>query len=239
MKINIVLIFLIGIFLSCNNNSEEKVHDKKEIKKKEQISISQKVICNCFDGIGSSKGDAPILKFSFSNNQSVIICGYKEDEIISEFDVFTCKDGTSISQYDATQNCHVRLKKDTIEIIELKNLPSTNWEWELMAIGKELIILKDSSIESLKQEPFFINPEISKEEQKEFLDDIEINKNNGLHQDWDWEEILAKLEILSLMQNKRAKEILFSIQEMTNYKFDGAISEQYKDAIATVEWMKK
>lgn len=239
MKINIILIIFIGTYLSCSSSSNGKVDDKKENKKKEQISISQINTCNCFDGIGSRKGDAPISKFSFSNNQSIIICGYKEDEIISEFDIFNCKDGTSISQYDATQNCQVRFKKDTIEIIEIKNLPSTNWEWELISIGKELIILKDSSIESLQQKPFFTSPKISKKEQKEFLDGIEINKNNGLQQDWDWEEILAKLEVLSLMQNQRAKQILFSIQEMTNYKFDGAIREQYKDAVATVEWMRK
>jgi len=238
MKPIISFLLLWVIFGSCGNT--QITNTKKELTSENQVQKEklETKTCTCFNGIGSAEGETPILSHSFSNDETIIICGYQEHELISEFDLFNCKNGNSIARYGAVQLCHITSKKDTIEIIELKNLPAANWEMRLMPIGRELIVIADDAIASLGQQAHFKNPEISLEQQNEFLDDLDLNKNNGLQHDWDWEEILAKLEVLSLMKNKRAKKFLFNIQEITKYQFDGALSEQYKEALANVNWME-
>lgn len=239
MKLTISLLLLWGIYASCGNT---QITNTKNVVTSENQDSKEKLEtknCTCFNGIGSTVGEAPILSHSFSNDETIIVCGYQEHELISEFDLFNCKNGNSLVRYGAVQICHIKSRKDTIEIIELKNLPATNWEMRLLPIGRELIVITDHVIASLGQQAHFKNPEISLEQQSEFLDDLDLNKNNSLQHDWDWEEILAKLEVLSLMKNKRAKKFLFNIQEITKYQFDGALSEQYKEALANVNWMEE
>lgn len=231
MQQNIFLLLLISLFWSCehNNNTENQTTENQE-------TISEQ--CECFNGIGATQGDKPIYDYSFSNNQSIAICGYQKEAVISEFDVFSCKDGSSIAQYNALQNCKIEFKEDTIEITELKHLPSSNWEIKLLPIKKELIVLIENAIKAQGQTPYFIQPDISIEQQNAFLDEITNTKNPELQKDWNWEMIVAKLEVLSLMQNPKAEQTLLEIQTLTNHTFDGAVMEQYKHAIANIEWIK-
>ena len=234
MQQNIILIILIGLLWSCDNNNAPTPENQTT---KNQETIVEP--CECFNGIGSTKGDAPIHNHTFSNNQSIAICGYQKEGIISEFDVFNCTNGNSIVRYSAIQNCKIKFQNDSIEITELKHLPSSNWEIELMPIKKELIVLTQNTIKAQGQTPHFIQPDISIEQQNEFLDEITSTKNPELQKDWNWEVIIAKLEVLCLMQNKRAAQILFEVQTLTNHTFDGAVMEQYKKAIENIEWMQQ
>ena len=74
-------------------------------------------------------------------------------------------------------------------------------------------------------------------EQNEFINDIILNKDNGMQYDWEWEEIIGKLELLSLIKNEKALEILLNLEKITNYQLDGAFKEQYNDAISNINWI--
>ena len=53
------------------------------------------------------------------------------------------------------------------------------------------------------------------------------------------EELLGRLEILALNDIKKAVDILNDFENYFNYKTDGAIAEQWKDAVATIKWIRK
>jgi len=202
--------------------------------------IGQADTCGCYNELGSVEGDKPIYSFKFNDDKIITICGFKEGDFISEFNVFDCSNGTSIVEYDATQNCQIKFTNNIIEILAFKNLPTKeNWGLQPTEISKEVIVLTSKGFESLGAKFSFSPPIIDKKKQNEFLEDILLNKDNGLHQDWSWEEIIDKLELLSLMNNEKAENILFNIEKLTNYQFDGGVKEHYRDAIAIIKWMKK
>ena len=72
----IILIFSITFLItSCNEKKRENIIETKtnsKVIKKEVKEIS----CKCFDGIGSSKDDNPILEMNFSNGQKISVCGF-------------------------------------------------------------------------------------------------------------------------------------------------------------------
>jgi len=84
---------------------------------------------------------------------------------------------------------------------------------------------------SLALEELGINAEIK------WPNDIILNKDNGMQYDWEWEEIIGKLELLSLIKNEKALEILLNLEKITNYQLDGAFKEQYNDAVSNINWI--
>jgi hypothetical protein len=202
--------------------------------------IAQNQNCLCIDGIGATTKDKPLERFNFKNGQSLIICGFKEDNFISEFNIIDCSTKRSISEYGALQTCSFEFKNDTLKIFELKTLPSgRNWKWQLEKISVEIFTIKKNKLVTIPQKAIFKHSEIliPNSEQVDFLDNILLNKDNGMQYDWAWEEIIGKLEFLSLIRNKKALDILTNLEKITNYKLDGAYKEQLNDAIATVNWV--
>lgn len=51
------------------------------------------------------------------------------------------------------------------------------------------------------------------------------------------EEILSRLEFLALNDFNEAVDILCDFENYFDYQTDGAITEQWKDAVATVKWI--
>jgi hypothetical protein len=64
-----------------------------------------------------------------------------------------------------------------------------------------------------------------------------LKKGNGFGSEW--ESDLGKLEVLSLLGNNDAWEILKNYEDFTRDTTDGALSEQWEDAVATVKWIKE
>mgnify|MGYP006207160851 FL=1 len=201
--------------------------------------IAQNKTCLCIDGIGSSRNDKPIKNFNFKNGQSLIICGFEENDLILEFNVIDCSTEKSISEYSAVQTCGYEFKNDTLKIFELKLLPSgKNWKWQFEKISVEIFTLKNNKIIKIPPKPiFYVDFQMSDFEQNEFINDIILNKDNGMQYDWEWEEIIGKLELLSLIKNQKALEILLNLEKITNYQLDGAFKEQYNDAVSNVNWI--
>mgnify|MGYP006155070387 FL=1 len=177
--------------------------------------------------------------FNFKNGQSLIICGFEENDLILEFNVIDCSSEKSISEYSAVQTCTYEFKNDTLKIFELKLLPSgKNWKWQFEKISVEIFTLKNNKIIKIPPKPiFYVDFQMSDFEQNEFINDIILNKDNGLQYDWEWEEIIGKLELLSLIKNEKALEILLNLEKITNYQLDGAFKEQYNDAVSNVNWI--
>lgn len=158
--------------------------------------------------------------------------------MISEFNVFNCKTGGQLVEYGAVQNCIVKKDELGLTITELKYLPAgENWKWEQVEIGLQQIFVNENELVVLEQKPAFEQVDIDESKADSFL--IELKNLKGTGKLDNPEEILGRLEILALNDFKNAVEILYDFENYFNYQTDGAIAEQWKDAVATVKWIKE
>lgn len=196
--------------------------------------------CECYQGISSSAGDRPVSNITFSNGIILTICGYMEEHVwgesamVSEFNVFDCRNGNVLAEYGALQLCNVYSTPDTLFIDETKSLPiGEDWNWEAVQISRQLFTVKNKRVVSPGAFPslgkFGIDPRL----QEVFLSELEA-KNNSTD---DWENDLGKLEALSILGNSRAWNILKNYDSFIGTAPDGAMAEQWKSAIATVEYL--
>ncbi len=221
---------------SCNNKTETKKPENKSTKTETKLI---KNTCNCFEGIGSKKGDTATLIINFTNGQNISVCGFVDKEmegtIISEFNVFECKTGKALTEYDAMQICRLQEKKDSLIIQELKYLPTgKNWTWNLIQIGEEIITIKDNKIFTTGSKAKLEKFTIDKNDAKIFLNSLVKGKGHSK----EWELEIGKLEVLTLLGNEKAKSILENYEEFTGQETDGAVAETWKDAKATTQWIK-
>jgi len=158
----------------------------------------------------------------------------EEGLIISEFNIFECETGKALVEFGALQICRIKETTDSIIIEELKYLPTgANWGFELVRIGEQVVSLQNENLVASELKPKFQGASIEKVRQKEFLKSISKRKGIGEN----WEEELGKLELLSLIGNRRAWKILKNYEKIKRGQMDGALAEQWKDAIANVEWI--
>lgn len=191
--------------------------------------------CKCYIGIGSDEKSIPIYKFSFNNGQKISICGYNEDDIVSEFNVFDCSNGNSLTEYKATQNCKIEFNNNQLDIFELDTFPSgKNWEWEVQKIGLQRISQINNHLVVHLQVPLNLTHYISIEEQILFFDSFKTME----YTKFETEELIGRLEILALTKNIEAEKILDNLKNDSNIILDGALKEQYNKAIDKINWMK-
>ena len=233
----IIILFVLFINFACKNKKEVNIYSNKTINTDTSNVIKT---CNCFDGIGSKMGDTPTMILTFSNGQSISVCGYLDKEmqgnIISEFNVFDCNSGKVISEYDAMQICRIIPKKDTLIIQALKYLPTgKNWKWNLIQLGEEIITIKDKKIISTGIKPKLEKFSINENEANFYLNSL--TKGKGHNKEWELE--IGKLEVLTLLGYKKAKIILENYEEYTGQETDGAVAETWKDAVSTTQWINK
>lgn len=148
------------------------------------------------------------------------------------------KTGEQIVEYGAVQNCIVKKDEFGLTITELKYLPAgENWKWEQVKIGFQQVYVKENKLVVLEQKPAFDQNKIDDSRANSFL--IELTNMKGTGKLDNPEEILGRLEILALNDNKKAVDILSDFENYFNYQTDGAIAEQWKDAVVTVKWIRK
>lgn len=240
MKIyRLTIIFICILTFACNNSSE-KNNSLTNAPNLNTLNTNKDNSCNCFDGIGSKKGDTATLVLNFTYGQSISVCGFVDKEmeglIISEFNAFDCKTGKSLTEYDAMQICRLVEKKDSLIIQELKYLPTgKNWTWNLIQIGEQIITIKDKKIFTTENNPKLEKFTIDNNKAIAFLDSLKKGKGHSN----EWELEIGKLEVLALLGNERAKYILENYEEFTGQETDGALAETWKDAKAIVQWIKK
>lgn len=210
-----------------------------------QQSVAQ-LNCPCYDGIGSSKGDAPVFTYSFDNGQSINVCGFVDHEmhdsneidkgfVISEFNIFNCESGYSYAQYDATEICRIKISNDSMRIEYLQYLPAgLSWEWELDVIANQFITTDENKLKITDLKPSY---------QKSNYDDDSVGKllktiESGRGMDNNAEIEIGKLKLLALNGNTKAREMLFNYEKLKQERADGAIAQMLSEAIATVKWVE-
>ncbi len=196
--------------------------------------------CGCFKGIGSFPGDKPSLILEMTDETTLSVCGfelerYSDNEIlISEFNVFNCQTGEMLVAYTAVQTCRVVKSEKVLQISELKLLPAgENWKWIQMKIGFQKILVKDENVVVQPQKPAFEKVITNKTEVDSFM--LELHKMKGTGKLENPEEILGRLEFLALNGVQEAKDILYDFENYFNFLTDGAVAEQWSDAVATVK----
>ncbi|KMQ67365.1 hypothetical protein [Chryseobacterium koreense] len=231
-----IAIIISAIFLVSCNKGKSKLNQENITNSKTENS------CKCFDGIGSSKNDEPILTYTFENNKSVSVCGFVDKEmqeqgiIISEFNIFDCETGKSFAEYGALKICKIVENKNELKILELRYLPiGKDWNWELIEIGEQTIKPIENQLKTSELKPKIQNFAIDKKQADEFLNSLKPNE--GFNSDW--ELIIGKLEALSTIGNEKAWNILKDLENFTGQKFDGALAETWKESVESVKWIRK
>lgn len=235
------LLSVLFLFIGCTTETE-KTNEKYNILFNSNDDWEDSgVDCMCFNGIGSSEGDEPILVSKFSNGTSLSLCGYfdkgAQDQglTMSEFNVFNCITKEALVEYDALQTCRIEEKKDVLLIRELKYLPAgEDWDWEMVQISRQEISLIDGEINVSDPIPDLAKFEIDEAIQKEFIGNFKSGSGFGSES----ESEIAKLEVLSLIGNENAWNILKNYEKFSGEYADGSLSEQLNDAVATVNWIK-
>ncbi|WP_167618206.1 hypothetical protein [Maribellus sediminis] len=206
--------------------------------------LGQTKECNCFAGIGSSENDKPSLIVELSNGVNLTVCGYKHKEIsdkeiiISEFNIFDCKTGKSLAEYGAVRTCTVKFDSGKLFITELIGLHvGENWEWQLVPLSQEQITGKDEGVVISSPKCVYEKIDVPNAKVDKFMEEVQELKGKGYNKNHDL--IMNKLTYLALNGNSKARNILTNFDTYFNCTPDGALAEQWSDAIWAVSWVKK
>ena len=204
------------------------------------ISNQTMTSCSCSDGIGSKNGDQPNIIYKFSNGKSVAVCGFvekiTEEFTVSEFNVFDCSTGKSLTECDATQICKIVEGKDTLLIEEYKSLPVLqDFKWKLIKISDQLVTSDSTNIYVSRKMQNVAKFSIDEKTSNQFLKSLKSGKGF----DANWEREIGFLEALSIQGNHKAWKILKNYESFKGKETDGAIAEAWKDAVSTVQWLRR
>jgi hypothetical protein len=98
---------------------------------------------------GTPEGQRPDTAFTFSDGHKIILCGFKEvdnkQRYFSEFILQVCGQDSIVGFWGAVQTCRLSKVKDTLQIVEVKNLPTgtrrsfvrTDWYIEKISFKQE------------------------------------------------------------------------------------------------------
>jgi hypothetical protein len=206
--------------------------------------LGQSKGCRCFDGIGSSSKDTPILVAKFPNGQILSVCGYLEkrnsttEALLSEFNIFNCETGESLVEYGALENCIVHFENAVLTVDKFVLLPAgNNWEWKYVSTGLQKIFIEGNAIVVSSLSPNYVVIEIPQNRINSFFNEIKELQGKGYNKAF--EEIIGKLEILALNKNILAYNILMDFNNYFGFVTDGSTAEQLNDAISTIKFITK
>jgi len=196
-----------------------------------------KVSCNCpKTQFAGTKADTA---FHFSNGKTIVLCGYKNPDskppTFSEFVLAVCGQDTIIHFWGAVLTCNLKMKKDSLFVEELKNLPTgKNFKFQATVWTTEKIYFRgQKTIRNL-----IINRQItkySKSEIKAVLKEYETGKQGlGANK----MDIANKLFIATISGDKTARQYFKGFK--TKYgTLDGAFHEEYDELTKMIELWDK
>ena len=194
--------------------------------------------CLCFDGIGSSKGEAPVLELVVEGEPRAIVCGYTEAPaqarraLVSEFDVFDCASGESLAMYGATDRCEVAVRSDELHITELARLPAgEDWAWQQVPLIRRSVTAAGSSLALSAPEVVFEAPALSPERIAAFTTELATLKATRVVQIEEWELIFGKLLVCALTGDQTCIAILEDPVSRLDIELDGAVAEAHRQAL--------
>lgn len=189
---------------------------------------------------GTVKGDKPDTTFFLSDGHKIILCGYKDNNhnetYFSEFILQVCGQESIVDFWDATQTCRLSVYQDTLEIVEIKNLPTNN---------NRTYQLTDWSIEKVYfdkghlKRTFEVNRTIRKYTKQEIQVTLKEFENAKTGIDDSKIELANRLFISAISGDKTAR-IFFREFETKFGQLDGAFAEEYKDLKAMLSlWTRE
>jgi hypothetical protein len=131
--------------------------------------------CPCMGIFG--KADKADRTFQFKNGKKIGLCGFIDTVgkqiIYSEFTVYECGQKNIVKEWDATKECLIEFKKDTLKISELYALPiGTNFSF----VRKPFLINKLYYQNNILKDHSYFNPSLKKYSQAEILKVLEAYK---------------------------------------------------------------
>lgn len=194
-------------------------------------------ICDCpKNDFTETKSDTI---YKLSNGKSIALCGFRNVENnpvdFSEFVLSVCGENKIIDFWNATQNCNLRVNKDTLIVEELINLPTQkDRKYEINIWGIDKIYFKDNNV--IKKH--FINQNVKKYSEKQIAITLKEYENADEELNDEKIEIVNRLFIASISENKKARKYFNEFN--TKYKLDGAFAEEYGDLKTMLElWESK
>lgn len=199
---------------------------------------TNKVSCDCPQTqYAGTKADTT---FHLSNGKTIVLCGYENPDsnptTFSEFVLAVCGQDTIIDFWGAVLTCRLKVRRDTLLIDQLQNLPTgKNFKFQETVWTTEKIYFNG-------QEPIrelVVNRQIRKYSQGEIQSVLKIYETAKSGLDDSKMEIANKLFIATISGDKKGRQYF---KEFKN-KFgtlDGAFAEEYSDLTAMLElWDKK
>jgi hypothetical protein len=136
-----------------------------------------------------------------------------------------CGQDSIVDFWDATQTCRLSVSHDTLNIVEVKNLPTnTNRSFKLTDWSVEKIYFNNGQL----KRNFEINRAIGKYSEQEIQETLEEFENARTELDDDKIEIANRLFIAAISGDKMARKY-FKKFETKFGQPDGAFAEEYKD----------
>ena len=118
----------------------------------------------------------------------------------------------------------------------MKSFPiGENWKWKPIQIAEQVITTDLNEIKAFEIKPKYKPTYIKPKQQSDFLNSLKKGQGFGDN----WVDDLGRLEVLSLLGNEKAWEILKNYSEYTGRQTDGEIAEQQEGAVNTVRWLTK
>lgn len=191
---------------------------------------SEKVSCDCPKT--QYAGETADTIFYLSSNKTIVLCGYKNPDskqrTFSEFVLAICGQDTIIDFWGAEMTCRLNVKKDTLFVEQLENLPTgksfafqqTIWTTEKIYYSGQKIIKK-----------LFVNRQIPKYDQDEIKTVLKTYRMSKPGLDDSKMEIANKLFIAAISGNKKARQYFKDFENKFG-ALDGAFAEEYSDLTA-------
>ncbi|MDO6492406.1 MULTISPECIES: hypothetical protein [unclassified Cellulophaga] len=211
------------------------------------LSIStygQQNQCLCSNGTELElKGVKPAMTFELANGETYNICGFVNSKIsdnqllISDFDIFNCKTDELLLE-SLSQNCFVNFKDGVLEITEMGLLRfGNNWEYETVPLGHRKIYFDEDTIQNIIKRPDFKNHKIDQNQIDEFM--LELENVAKTYKDEELLTKIEKLEVLALIDNEKAWEILLEFRSYFKIESNELIEDTLFESIERIKKQKK
>ena len=247
-KLKILTFSILFLIFACKQTSgnDAEYNENRELipnpegKQKDTFSENETNIdnnCSCAKNEFTETKSDTIYKLS--SGKSIALCGFRNVENnpvdFSEFVLSVCGENKIIDFWDATQNCNLRVNKDTLFVEELINLPTQenrNYETNVWGIDK-IYFVKDKVIRK-----HLLNKNIRKYSEKEISKTLQEYENANQTLNDEKMELVNRLFIASISEDKKARKYFYEFNG--KYELDGAFGEEYSDLKSMLElWESK
>ncbi|MES2704316.1 MAG: hypothetical protein V4649_16865 [Bacteroidota bacterium] len=196
--------------------------------------------CDCpGESLMGNTGHASIV-YRLIGNRDIGICGAFErdgkDTVYSEFCLFECGKSEPIYEWGATESCTIKKKKDTIVIETFEQLP----------VGKNISFISTPFYvqqffvtgNELKERKFY-KADIRKYSAGEIKEVIsKYNRLNSATRNADEIIVVSKMLFWAYVSGSKEAETYLNTIEKKFGPFDGGISEEWSDLVATYSHWK-